>query len=38
MGPGGGSEGGSVVAEGPPEVVAKDENSLTGRYLRRVLP
>jgi excinuclease ABC subunit A len=37
MGPGGGREGGTVVAEGPPEVVARDEKSLTGRYLRRVL-
>jgi excinuclease ABC subunit A len=37
MGPGGGQEGGTVVAEGPPEVVAKEESSLTGRYLRRVL-
>jgi excinuclease ABC subunit A len=37
MGPGGGSEGGTVVVEGAPEVVARCEESLTGRYLGRVL-
>ena len=33
MGPGAGSAGGQVVAIGKPEDVAKNPNSLTGRYL-----
>jgi excinuclease ABC subunit A len=33
MGPGAGARGGLVVAEGTPEQVAADENSLTGNYL-----
>ena len=33
MGPGGGKEGGKVVAVGPPEQVAANEDSVTGRYL-----
>jgi excinuclease ABC subunit A len=33
MGPGAGDRGGLVVAEGTPEQVAADENSLTGNYL-----
>ena len=33
MGPGAGVNGGQVVAMGTPEVVAKNENSITGRYL-----
>ncbi len=37
LGPGGGSEGGQLVAAGRPEEVAQVEASLTGRYLRRVL-
>jgi excinuclease ABC subunit A len=37
LGPGGGSEGGRVVAEGTPECVARIETSHTGRYLRRML-
>ncbi|MCP2258461.1 excinuclease ABC subunit A [Streptoalloteichus tenebrarius] len=37
MGPEGGSGGGMVVAEGTPEVVAADEDSHTGRFLRHVL-
>ena len=37
IGPGGGSEGGRVVAEGTPESVARIETSHTGRYLRRML-
>jgi excinuclease ABC subunit A len=35
MGPGGGEEGGRVVAEGSPEQIAKDADSVTGRYLAR---
>jgi excinuclease ABC subunit A len=33
MGPGAGVQGGSVVAEGEPEQIAADPNSLTGSYL-----
>lgn len=34
LGPGGGPEGGRLVAEGPPEAVARVDASLTGRLLR----
>jgi len=37
LGPEGGEQGGWVVVEGPPEVVAECEKSYTGQYLRRVL-
>ncbi|NPA80686.1 MAG: excinuclease ABC subunit UvrA [Thermotogae bacterium] len=37
LGPEGGDEGGYLVAEGPPEEVAKVPESYTGQYLRRVL-
>ncbi|WP_459616220.1 excinuclease ABC subunit UvrA [Bordetella sp. 2513F-2] len=37
MGPEGGDGGGRVVAEGPPEAVADNPESHTGRYLARVL-
>ncbi|MCA9388827.1 excinuclease ABC subunit UvrA [Candidatus Berkelbacteria bacterium] len=37
MGPGGGDDGGQVVAVGSPEAVAKNKNSATGRYLKQVL-
>ena len=37
MGPEGGTGGGTVVAEGTPEQVAKIEASHTGRFLREVL-
>jgi excinuclease ABC subunit A len=33
MGPGAGTKGGWVVAEGTPEKIKRDVNSLTGRYL-----
>jgi len=33
LGPGAGAEGGRVVAEGPPEAVARVAASVTGRYL-----
>jgi excinuclease ABC subunit A len=33
----GGSGGGQIVAEGPPEVIAQSEMSHTGRFLRKVL-
>ncbi|WP_019948314.1 excinuclease ABC subunit UvrA [Hymenobacter aerophilus] len=35
MGPGAGDEGGQVVAEGPPHLVAKSKASKTAPYLRR---
>ncbi len=38
MGPDGGSGGGRVVAEGPPEDVVKVAESYTGQYLARLLP
>jgi len=38
MGPDGGSGGGRVVAEGPPEAVVKVPESYTGQYLARLLP
>lgn len=37
LGPGGGGAGGRIVAEGPPESVARAGRSLTGRFLRRKL-
>lgn len=36
LGPGGGEDGGSVVAQGTPEKVAECEESVTGRMLRRL--
>jgi excinuclease ABC subunit A len=38
LGPEGGSGGGEVVAEGTPELVARQDRSHTGHYLRRALP
>ena len=37
LGPDGGEHGGLILAEGPPEAVAKVEASHTGRYLRKIL-
>ncbi len=37
LGPEGGNQGGEIVVEGPPEVVARHPHSHTGRYLRQVL-
>jgi excinuclease ABC subunit A len=37
LGPGAGPEGGTVVAMGPPELVAETEGSLTGAFLGKVL-
>jgi excinuclease ABC subunit A len=36
MGPEGGSGGGTVIAQGTPEMVAKVSESHTGRYLARI--
>jgi len=37
LGPGGGSEGGRIVAQGAPEDVARNAQSATGRHLSRLL-
>ena len=37
VGPEGGAGGGGLVAAGPPEAIAANEDSVTGRYLARVL-
>ncbi len=38
LGPNGGSGGGTVIAEGPPEHIATVKGSHTGHYLRELLP
>jgi excinuclease ABC subunit A len=38
LGPEGGSGGGTLVGEGPPEAIASVEGSHTGRFLRELLP
>jgi len=38
LGPNGGSGGGTIVAEGPPEQIAAVKKSYTGHYLRPLLP
>ena len=37
LGPGGGGEGGTVVAKGTPEEVSRIEHSYTGQFLRKIL-
>ena len=37
LGPGGGDEGGTIVAEGSPEEVAATKGSYTGEFLKRLL-
>jgi excinuclease ABC subunit A len=37
LGPEGGDAGGRIVAQGPPEAVARCAESFTGQYLRNVL-
>ncbi|MBX3013798.1 MAG: excinuclease ABC subunit UvrA [Caldilineaceae bacterium] len=37
LGPEGGKQGGYIVAQGPPEMIAQCEQSYTGQYLRKVL-
>lgn len=37
IGPEGGNRGGTVIAEGTPEEVAKVENSYTGQYMKKYL-
>ncbi len=38
LGPEGGEHGGTIVAQGTPETVARTDESHTGRYLRELLP
>ncbi len=38
MGPEGGDGGGTVIAHGTPEEVARNEKSYTGQYLKKLLP
>ena len=38
LGPEGGGSGGRIVAVGPPERIAADPRSYTGRFLRRLMP
>jgi len=37
LGPGGGVNGGEIIAEGPPEAIAEVGISATGQYLRPIL-
>ena len=37
LGPEGGDGGGRIIAEGAPEALAKNKNSVTGKYLKQVL-
>jgi excinuclease ABC subunit A len=37
LGPGGGVNGGRIIAEGPPEKIAETAVSATGQYLRPIL-
>jgi excinuclease ABC subunit A len=37
LGPEGGDGGGEIIAAGPPEAVAKEKRSYTGRFLAPVL-
>lgn len=38
LGPGPAEQGGSIVAQGPPEEIARTPESVTGRYLLDLLP
>jgi excinuclease ABC subunit A len=38
LGPEGGDEGGEIIAEGTPEMVAQTSGSYTGKFLAEVLP
>ncbi len=37
LGPGGGDQGGTIVAEGTPESIAENANSITGRFLKELM-
>jgi len=38
LGPEGGEEGGEIIAEGTPEVIAQTAGSYTGKFLAETLP
>lgn len=38
LGPEGGDKGGQIIATGTPEMVAKNKNSYTGLFLRKLIP
>jgi excinuclease ABC subunit A len=37
MGPEGGNKGGTIIAEGTPETIARNKGSFTGQYLKDIL-
>ena len=37
LGPGGGVNGGKIIAEGPPETIVEEPTSATGHYLKPLL-
>ena len=37
MGPEGGNKGGTIIAEGTPETIARNKESFTGQYLKDIL-
>jgi excinuclease ABC subunit A len=37
LGPEGGRSGGEVIAQGPPEKIARSSKSYTGQYLKKIL-
>jgi len=37
LGPEGGDKGGYIIAEGPPEKIAKEKESYTGQYLKKII-
>jgi excinuclease ABC subunit A len=37
LGPEGGEAGGQIIADGTPENVAEDQDSYTGKFLKRIL-
>jgi len=37
LGPGGEKSGGYIVAQGPPEEIANNQESITGKYLKPLL-
>ena len=37
LGPEGGDKGGTLVAQGTPEKIVENNNSYTGRYLKKLL-
>ena len=38
LGPGGGRDGGRIVAEGPPDEIRRSPASITGRFLAERMP